>query len=51
LAPECFPLDLAFKALIAANNSHMETEILDPANDKSSVWAFGVILLELCLVR
>jgi hypothetical protein len=29
----------------------METEILDPANDKSCVWAFGVILLELCLVR
>ena len=51
LAPECFTLDLAFKALVAANNSHLENEILDPANDKSCVWSFGVILLELCLVR
>lgn len=51
LAPECFPLDLTFKALIAANNSHLEDEILDPANAKSCVWSFGIILLELCLVR
>lgn len=50
LAPECFPLDLTFKALIAANNNHLETEIHDPANIKSCVWSFGIILLELCLV-
>ncbi len=50
LAPECFPLDLTFKALIAANNSHLENEIIDPANPKSCVWSFGIILLELCLV-
>jgi hypothetical protein len=51
LAPECFALDLTFKALIAASNSHHETEITDPANAKSSIWSFGIILLELCLVR
>ncbi len=51
LAPECFLLDLTFKALIAATNSHLETEISDPANGKSCVWSFGIILLELCLVR
>jgi len=50
LAPECFPLDLTFKALIAAHNSHFENEIDDPANVKSCVWSFGIILLELCLV-
>jgi TBC domain-containing protein kinase-like protein len=49
LAPECFPLDLTFKALMTASNSHFETEILDPANTKSCVWSFGIILLELCL--
>jgi len=51
LAPECFPLDLTFKALIAASNSHLEREIIDPANAKSCVWSLGIILLELCLVR
>lgn len=51
LAPECFALDLAFKALIAASNSAYESEITDPANAKSCVWSLGIILLELCLVR
>jgi hypothetical protein len=36
---------------MTASNSHFETEILDPANAKSCVWSFGIILLELCLVR
>ncbi|CAF1149659.1 unnamed protein product [Adineta ricciae] len=49
LAPECFTLDLAFKALIAASNSAYESEISDPANAKSCVWSLGIILLELCL--
>jgi hypothetical protein len=49
LAPECFALDLTFKALIAA--SPHESEVNDPANAKSCVWSFGIILLELCLVR
>lgn len=51
LAPECFPLDLAFKALIAASNIHLEDEVFDPTNAKSCVWSFGIILLELCLVK
>jgi hypothetical protein len=51
LAPECFALDLTYKALIAASNSPHESEIIDSANAKSCVWSFGIILLELCLVR
>ena len=50
LAPECFAQDLAFKALVEASTSPYESEITDPANPKSCVWAFGIILLELCLV-
>ncbi|CAF3940828.1 unnamed protein product, partial [Rotaria magnacalcarata] len=49
LAPECFALDFTFKNLITAGNGHHEIEINDPANAKSCVWSFGIILLELCL--
>lgn len=51
LAPECFAQDLAFKALVEASSSPYESEITDPANPKSCVWSFGLILLELCLVN
>ena len=50
LAPECFALDLTFKALVNASNSPHGPEIHDPANAKSCVWSLGIILLELCLV-
>ncbi|CAM2700891.1 unnamed protein product [Rotaria socialis] len=49
LAPECFALDFTFKNLVTAGNGHHEIEINDPANAKSCVWSFGIILLELCL--
>ncbi|CAF1561151.1 unnamed protein product [Didymodactylos carnosus] len=49
MAPECYAMESTFR-LLYPPSSH-ENEPRDPANPKSDVWSFGIILLELCLGR